>query len=92
MDKEDTVYIYTIEYYSATRNNENVAICSGMDGLAGHSTKYSAGKESACNLGDLGSLPGLGRSPEEGRGYPLQYSGLENCMESMGHKESDVTE
>ena len=38
----------------------------------------SDGKESVCNVGDLGSIPGLGRSPEEGKGYPLQYSGLEN--------------
>ena len=38
----------------------------------------SGGKESACNVGDLGLIPGLGRSPEEGKGYPLQYSGLEN--------------
>ena len=37
----------------------------------------SAGKESACNAGDLGSILGLGRSPREGKGYPLQYSGLE---------------
>jgi len=37
-------------------------------------------KESACNMGDLGSIPGLGRSPGEGKGYPLQYSGLENSM------------
>ena len=37
----------------------------------------SAGKESACNVGDPGSIPGLGRSPGEGEGYPLQYSGLE---------------
>ena len=35
----------------------------------------SAGKESACNAGDLGLIPGLGRSPGEGKGYPLQYSG-----------------
>ena len=41
----------------------------------------STGKESACNVGDLGSIPGLGRSPGEGRGYPLQYSGLENSMD-----------
>ena len=34
----------------------------------------SAGKESTCNAGDLGLIPGLGRSPGEGRGYPLQYS------------------
>ena len=40
----------------------------------------SAGKESAYNVGDLGMIPGLGRSPEEGKGYPLQYSGLENSM------------
>ena len=37
----------------------------------------SAGKESACNAEDLGSIPGLRRSPREGKGYPLQYSGLE---------------
>ena len=38
----------------------------------------SAGKESTCNAGDVGSIPGLGRSPGEGNGYPFQYSGLEN--------------
>ena len=38
-------------------------------------------KESACNAGDLGLIPGLGRSPGEGNGYPLQYSGLENSMD-----------
>ena len=53
----------------------------------------SAGKESACNVQNLGSIPGLGRSPGEGKGYPLQYSGLENSMDSpWGHKESDRTE
>ena len=40
----------------------------------------SAGKESTCNAGDLGSIPGLGRSPGEGEGYPFQYSGLKNSM------------
>ena len=40
----------------------------------------SSGKESACNVGDLGLIPELGRSPGEGKGYPLQYSGLENSM------------
>ena len=40
----------------------------------------SDGKESACNAGDLDSIPGLGRSPGEGNGYPLQYFGLENSM------------
>ena len=41
----------------------------------------SDGKESACNAGDLGSISGLGRSPGEGNGNPLQYSGLENSMD-----------
>ena len=40
----------------------------------------SDGKESACNAGDLGSIPGLGRSPGEENGYPLQHSCLENSM------------
>ena len=43
----------------------------------------SAGKESARNEGDLGLIPGLGRSPTEGKGYPLQYSGLENSMDCI---------
>ena len=45
----------------------------------------SVGKESACNVGDLDLIPGLGRSPGEGNGYPLQYSGLENSMNSIVH-------
>ena len=45
----------------------------------------SAGKESPSNAGDLGLIPGLGRSPGEGKGYPLQYSGLENSMDCRLH-------
>ena len=45
----------------------------------------SACKESACNAGDLGLIPGLGRSPGEGKGYPLRYSGLENSMDYTVH-------
>ena len=45
----------------------------------------SAGKESPSNAGDLGSIPGLGRSPGEGKGYSLQYSGLENSMDCIAH-------
>ena len=45
----------------------------------------SAGKESACSEGDLGSIPGVGRSPGEGKGDPLQYSGLENSMDCIIH-------
>ena len=51
---------------------------------------------SVYNAGDLGSIPRLGRSPGEGKGYPLQYSGLENFMDSIyspwSCKESDRTE
>ena len=51
-------------------------------------------KESAYNAGDLASVPGLGRSPGEGNGYPLQYSGLENSVDCIVHgvAESDTTE
>ena len=45
----------------------------------------SAGKEFACNMGDLGLIPGLGRSPGEGKGYPFQYSGLEISMDCIIH-------
>ena len=45
----------------------------------------SAGKESACNAGDLGLIPGLGRSPGEGKGNPLQYPGLENSLDCIVH-------
>ena len=45
----------------------------------------SAGKESACNAGDLDSIPGLGRSPGAGNGYPHQYSALENSMDCIVH-------
>ena len=54
----------------------------------------SADKESICNMGDLGWIPGLGRSPGEGKGCPLQCSCLENSMDCIpcGRKESDTTE
>ena len=60
----------------------------------------SDGKESACNAGDPGLIPGSGRSPEEGNVYSFQYSCLENSMDRGdwwatvhgGHKESDMTE
>ena len=53
----------------------------------------SAGKESTCNAGHLGLIPGLGTSPGEEKGYPLKYSGLEiHIHSSWGCKESDTTE
>ena len=45
----------------------------------------SVGKESACSAGDPRLIPGLGRYPGEGKGYPLQYSGLENSMDCIVH-------
>ena len=50
----------------------------------------SAGKESACPVGDLGSIPRLGRSPGEGKDYPLQFSGLENSMDCIVHANSQI--
>ena len=60
----------------------------------------SGGKESACTVRDLGLIPGLGRSPREGKGYPLQYSGPENphgqrnlaSYSPWGRRKSDTTE
>ena len=46
----------------------------------------SVDKESACNAGDLGLIPGLGTSPGERKGYPLQYSGLKNSMDCIVHE------
>ena len=46
----------------------------------------SVGKESAYNAGDPGSVPVFGRSPGDGKGYPLQYSGLENSMDCIAHE------
>ena len=45
----------------------------------------SAGTEFACNVGDLGSIPGSARSPGEGKGYSLQHSGLESSMDCIVH-------
>ena len=58
-------------------NNEDLFSPGFLYGLSG--------KESACIVGDLGSIPGLGRSPGEGKGYPRQYSGLENSMDCIVH-------
>ena len=56
-----------------------ISACFGFPGS-------SAGRESACNAGDLGKIPGLGRFVEEEKGYPLQNSGLENSMDCIGHR------
>ena len=54
-------------------------------GFRGLAPGVSAGKETACNEGDVGSIPGLGRSPGEGNGYPLQHSGLETSKDCIVH-------
>ena len=78
------------------------AWCAAIHGVAKSRTRLSdwielncglAGKESTCNAEDLGLIPGLGRSPGEGKVYPLQYSGLEKSMDSpWADKESEMTE
>ena len=72
-----------LSYFWKSLPKNTWKICTTMGFPGG-----SAGKESAGNVGDLGSIPGLRRSPEEGNSYPLQYSGLENSMDSSprGHK------
>ena len=67
------VFMNELEYFFG----ENAFVLSFPGG--------SAGKESACSVGDLGSIPGLGRSPGEENGYPLQYSDLENSMDCIVH-------
>ena len=63
------------------------AVLSTITLLHGDFLGSSVGKESACNAGDSGLIPGSGRSPGEEKGYPLQYSGLENSMglQRVGH-------
>ena len=56
-------------------------LTQGFSPALGYLSGDSAGKESTCNAGDLGLIPGLGRSPGEGTRYPLQYSGLEYPMD-----------
>ena len=58
---------------------------SDEPGLGKSGSLWLSWKESACNVGDLDLVPGLGRSPGEGNGYPLQYSGLENSMDCILH-------
>ena len=75
------------------RNINNLRYADGnslMEDFSGGSD----GKASVYNAGDPGSIPGLGRSPGEGKGYPFQYSGLENSMDCSPWccKESDMTE
>ena len=67
--------------YTIYLNVHRILFNSQYLGFPGDST----GKESTCNVGDFGSIPGLGRSPGEGKGYPLQYSCLDNSTDFTVH-------
>ena len=70
--------VYSCHLFLISSASVRRSFCQG-------SSDSSVGKESACNVGDLGLFPGLGRSPGEGKGYPLQYSVLENSMDYIVH-------
>ena len=71
------MFLFLFDRYIGVESlGHRVGICSTLGFCGG-----SVGKESACNSGDMGSIPGLGRSPGEGNGNPLQYSCLENPMD-----------
>ena len=72
-------YIHTVEYYSAIKKNAFESVLVRWMKL--EPIKQSDSKTSACNAGDPGLTPGLGISPGEGNGNPLQYSCLENPMD-----------
>ena len=72
---------YSLNSYSQT-NHQHISLCWALLSREGFSCG-SAGQESTCNAGHLDLIPGLGRPPGEGKGYPLQYSGLENSMDCI---------
>ena len=81
-------YLRTLVYTDLLCFHLIVARCFPVDGSLGYLQGFPGvliGKEPACNMGYLGLIPGLGRSPGEGNGYPLQYSGLENSMDCIVH-------
>ena len=85
-----TTYQGKISYLEFPPNRPQVELVSLGSNLKKGFPASSVCKESACNAGDSGSIPRLGRSPGEGKGYPIQYSGLENSMHSpWGRKKSD---
>ena len=80
--------LHTVRYDLATEQQQGLNIflqITKQDLLVRKLARSSVGKESACNAGDLGSIPGLGRPSGEGKGYPLQYAGLEKSMDCIVH-------
>ena len=73
----DETWWHVFPLFWWTKDFKNSVVLYNFNGFPGG----SAGKQSACNAGDLGSLSGLGRPPGRGKGYPLQYSGLDNSMD-----------
>ena len=84
---QETLFDSWVEKIPWRRNSLPTPVFLGLPGGL-------AGKGSACNAGDLGSITGLGRSPVDGNGYPLQYSSLEfhGLYSPWGHKESERTD
>ena len=76
--------IITHEFINHTRNSWWTTIMYLLTALSSFPCD-SDGKEFTCSAGDLGLIPELGRSPGEGKGYPVQYSGLENSMDCIVH-------
>ena len=74
-----------LKYVSPKESLKNKYKCINKDPSRQVIPDSSVGKDSTCNVGDFGSIPGSGRSPGEGKGYPLQYSGLENPMDYTAH-------
>ena len=72
-------WVYEVEEYDKKASNEK------QMPVHTNNVHFRVLPESACNVGDLASVPGLGRSPGEGKGYPLLYSGLENSMDHIVH-------
>ena len=77
-----TVILKTKKIKSITVSTFSLSFCQFPGG--------SAGKEFSCDVGDLGLIPRLGRSPGEGKDYPFQYSGLENSMDCTVHTNSQI--
>ena len=85
----------TVLYLECSNEYTNLHMWQNCIKLNTRHTKIhelKTGKESTCHAGDLGSIPGLGRSHEEGNSYPFQCSSLENSNSPRSHKGSDTTE
>ena len=82
--KEIYTHLHT-EFQRTARRDKKVFLTDQFTETEKNDPCSSSGKKSACNVGGLGSIPELGRSPGEGKDYLFQYSGLENCMDNKVH-------